>query len=138
MTNNINETLKERGTRYGSFEDNAEITQLLMEVIEKGPSYNALSRPHKEAIHMIFHKIARCVCGDPDYPDNIHDIAGYAKLLEDLLIEKENIKKGIKLSEKAISVANDEDSKKIREFLDYKAKEKLLTLSRTLAKGEIL
>ena len=38
---------------------------------------------------MIFHKIARCVCGDHNYIDNIHDIVGYAKLLEEFLKDKE-------------------------------------------------
>lgn len=89
MTNKIDDTLKERGSRYGSFEDNAEITQCLMEVVEKAPNYHKLSRQHKEAIHMIFHKVARCVCGDPDYTDNFHDAAGYSKLLEEFLIKKE-------------------------------------------------
>jgi len=34
---------------------------------------------------MILHKIARIVNGDPDYTDSWHDIAGYAKLVEDRL-----------------------------------------------------
>lgn len=80
-------TLEERGSRYGSFSDNARITQSLMQVIETAPNYNALSVEHLEATHMIFHKIARMVCGDPMYADNPHDIAGYAKLLEDFINE---------------------------------------------------
>ena len=31
---------------------------------------------------MIASKIARIVNGDPDYADNWHDIAGYARLVE--------------------------------------------------------
>ena len=31
---------------------------------------------------MIQHKIARVLNGDPNYPDNWHDIAGYARLVE--------------------------------------------------------
>ena len=89
MFMNIDNTLNERGSRYGTFEDNAKITQMLMEVIKTAPSYDRLTHKHKEAFHMIFHKIARCVCGDPMYIDNIHDIVGYAKLLEDYLIARE-------------------------------------------------
>jgi hypothetical protein len=31
---------------------------------------------------MIFCKITRILTGDPNYTDNWHDIAGYAKLVE--------------------------------------------------------
>jgi len=86
----IDKTLDERGSRYGSFEDNSNVVQSLMEVLEtKGKNYNQFTRAHKEAVHMIFHKIARMVSGDPNYVDNVHDIVGYAKLLEEYLIEQE-------------------------------------------------
>ncbi len=91
MTNKINKTLKERGSRYGSFEHNAKITQRLCNVLKHAPNYDLLEEEHIEAFHMIFHKIARCVCGDPNYIDNIHDIVGYAKLLEEFLKDKEKI-----------------------------------------------
>lgn len=84
----IEKTLNERYSRYGTFESNAEITQELMGVIEKSPKWKQLSKQHKEALHMIFHKISRMVCGDPAYVDNVHDIVGYAKLLEDFLIRE--------------------------------------------------
>jgi len=91
MTNKIDKTLKERGSRYGSFEHNAKITQRLCNVLKQAPNYDLLEEEHIEAFHMIFHKIARCVCGDPNYIDNIHDIIGYAKLLEGFLKDKEKI-----------------------------------------------
>lgn len=84
----IKNTLKERANNYGSFEDNSIITQALFTVLEKAPNFNKLSIVHKEAYRMIFHKIARSVCGNPNYIDNIHDIAGYALLLEDYLIKQ--------------------------------------------------
>lgn len=87
----IEKTLEERGSRYGKFEDNARITQGLMAVIETSPNYEILSNMHKEMYHMIFHKIARSVCGDPMYVDNAHDIVGYAKGLEDFLIGEQPI-----------------------------------------------
>jgi len=91
MANKIDKTLKERGSRYGSFEHNAKITQRLCNVLKQAPNYDLLEEEHIEAFHMIFHKIARCVCGDPNYIDNIHDIVGYAKLLEEFLKDKEKI-----------------------------------------------
>lgn len=88
MTAKIKETLQNRGSRYGSFEDNAKITQALCDVLKGAPNYSKLQKEHLEAFHMIFHKIARAVCGDPDYVDNIHDIIGYATLLENFLVKK--------------------------------------------------
>lgn len=93
MANKIDSTLKERESRYGSFEHNAKITQQLCNVLKQAPNYDLLEEEHIEAFHMIFHKIARCVCGDPNYIDNIHDIVGYAKLLEEFLKDKEKILK---------------------------------------------
>ena len=89
--NNIKNTLDERGSRYGKFEDNADITQELVRVIERAPNYSKLTNQHVEAFHMIFYKISRAVCGDPNYVDNIHDIVGYAKLLEDFLVDGERV-----------------------------------------------
>ena len=78
----IKTTVQERGNRYGSFEDNAKLTQLLMDTV-MARSPHLLSPTHREAIHMIFHKISRMVVGDPYYADNPHDIAGYATCLEE-------------------------------------------------------
>ena len=49
------------------------------------PNWAALSDDKKEALGMIAHKIARILNGDPEYGDSWHDIAGYAKLVEDSL-----------------------------------------------------
>lgn len=84
MTNNVDNTLNERGNRYGSFTGHAQITQDLKDVI-----YDALRERNKElaadqyeALDMICHKIGRIVNGDPDYADSWHDIAGYASLVD--------------------------------------------------------
>lgn len=91
---NIDKTLEERGLRYGTISDNATVTQQLMNVISNsGKNYNNLTHVHMECLHMIFHKIGRMVSGDVNYIDNVHDIVGYAKLLEDYLIEEEERQK---------------------------------------------
>lgn len=79
--------LKERGSRYGKFEDHARITQILKMHINKGLSerQKVLDDDQQEALDMICHKIGRIVNGDPDYSDSWHDIAGYAKLVADRL-----------------------------------------------------
>jgi len=78
----INETLNERGSRYGDFAGHAKITQDLKEVMARSKNWATLSPDKKEALEMIAHKIGRILNGDPDYADNWHDIAGYATLVE--------------------------------------------------------
>lgn len=77
--------LSARGARYGSFEDNSEISQALKEVIHHGFGWFGMASDSREALDMIAAKISRIVTGDPDYADNWDDIAGYAKLVADRL-----------------------------------------------------
>jgi hypothetical protein len=79
----IESTLLERANRYGDFADHARIAQDLKDVMRGAPGYYTLSTDKREALEMIQHKIARILNGDPEYKDNWHDIAGYAKLVED-------------------------------------------------------
>jgi hypothetical protein len=81
-------TLAARGNRYGAFTGHAQVTQQLKAVIvhslherNKMLDYDML-----EALDMICHKIGRIVNGDPAYADSWHDIAGYAKLVDDRLV----------------------------------------------------
>lgn len=85
--NEIDAILTERGSRYGSFRDHAEITYALkMTAVDfahkKGTQ---LQCDQAEALDMIFHKIGRILNGDPNYADSWVDIAGYAKLVADRL-----------------------------------------------------
>ena len=80
----VDETLAERGSRYGSFEDHAEISQRLMWALKSHAQRQEveLNEVHSEALQMICHKLGRIVNGDPDYDDSWRDIAGYATLVE--------------------------------------------------------
>lgn len=80
----ISETLKQRGARYGKFEDHAAITQDIKKAMST-KSFESLTDDKKEALEMIAHKIGRILSGDPEYKDNWHDIVGYAKLVDDSL-----------------------------------------------------
>ena len=86
-TNDLNQILTERGTRYGKFVTHARISQSLKLVIadqlEARPLL--LTADQQEALEMICHKIARIINGDPDYADSWTDIAGYAQLVADRL-----------------------------------------------------
>jgi len=80
----VDDTLEQRGERYGEFDNHAEISQDLQGIMRSTPGWATLSKPQKESLQMIQHKVARILNGDPDYKDNWHDIQGYAKLVEDL------------------------------------------------------
>lgn len=79
----VNSTLEERGSRYGTFKGHAELTASLLTCIRTHAilASTDLEPIHQEALHMICHKIARIVNGDPNYDDSWHDIAGYAELV---------------------------------------------------------
>lgn len=83
----INDTLQERGKRYGAFRDQAVICQGLKHVMRFSPSskWEDLSADQQECLDMIANKVGRILNGDPDYADSWHDIVGYAKLVEDRL-----------------------------------------------------
>ena len=80
---NIDETLNERGQRYGKFEGQAQMTMTLKRSIRIALACRDkhLEDDQMEALDMICSKIARIVNGDPDYDDNWDDIAGYATLI---------------------------------------------------------
>ena len=88
-TDTIDAVLTERGSRYGNFEDHARITQSLKHEIRQGDSYTKMEDDMVEALDMIAHKIGRIVNGDPRYADSWVDIAGYAKLVADRLLDDE-------------------------------------------------
>lgn len=85
MSNNIDETLAERGERYGKFEDQASLSQQLKRTMHSGRNWQRMSDDKREALEMVQHKIARILNGDPDYHDSWHDIIGYIRLVEEHL-----------------------------------------------------
>ena len=85
MANDVTETLTERGIRYGKFKDHAELSQQLKEAMHCSNVWGGLDYDMREALEMIQHKVARILNGDPTYADSWHDIAGYAKLVDDRL-----------------------------------------------------
>lgn len=89
---NIDDTLAERGARYGDFTEHARVAQAIQAVmmhltgeLNSGRGWYALDDVKRQALTVIADKIARILTGDPNYADNWHDIQGYAKLVEDRL-----------------------------------------------------
>ena len=77
----VDETLTERGNRYGKFKDHAKLSQQLTNVMRWSDGWERLDYDMREALEMIQHKIARILNGDPNYDDSWRDIAGYAMLV---------------------------------------------------------
>lgn len=80
----INTTLNDRGSRYGTFVGHAEVTQDLKRCMAHhlAKRNKTLTDDQWESLEMIAHKIGRIINGDPDYADHWHDIAGYATLVD--------------------------------------------------------
>ncbi len=85
---NITDTLTEREKKYGSFAAIAHIAQGLQNIVRSTNDWYGLPETQREAIEMIFHKIARQINGAKDYPDNFHDIAGYAMRAEQEILSQ--------------------------------------------------
>ncbi len=85
---NITDTISDREKKYGSFAANAYIAQGLQNIARSTTGWYGLPDTQREAIEMIFHKIARQINGVKDYPDNFHDIAGYALLAEQEILSQ--------------------------------------------------
>lgn len=89
----IKDTLIERNAEYGSMEDNADVYLALLHALAShGANPHTLTAMHLACLNMIFMKIARMVSGNANNIDNVHDIVGYAQLLEDYLIKIANEK----------------------------------------------
>lgn len=87
----VDATLAERQATYGSFEDVAFVTENVMGVLSKARpnGLSDLPHTHRMALYMIASKMARIVNGDFNHLDSWHDIGGYAKLIENLIGDKD-------------------------------------------------
>lgn len=87
-TDSVDRTLKARGEKYGEFTENARVAQQIKEAMRASSNWRTLSADKSEALDFIASKIGRILAGDTEYADSWHDIAGYAKLVEDELLSR--------------------------------------------------
>jgi hypothetical protein len=81
MPDAIETTIDERGKWYGTFTEQAAITQALKRSMVDTPKWENLPDDMKESLEMIQLKIGRILNGDPFYVDSWVDIEGYAHLI---------------------------------------------------------
>ena len=82
----MKETLEKRESLYGGFNNVAKVSQELKKVMR--PALENSDDVIREAIEMICHKMARIAASEKGWKvvDNFHDIAGYATLAENHLL----------------------------------------------------
>lgn len=82
---NIDDTLAARGQHYGDFKKTFAVIQEIKLAMQAGDGWDHMPLERREALEMIAVKIGRLVNGDSGHADSWHDIAGYARLVEDSL-----------------------------------------------------
>lgn len=83
----VEDILAERGKTHGDFTDNARVMQALKRIVHAEVGWDKLSDVQREALHMILHKVGRIISGNPNVKDHWDDIAGYAKLTSERIVE---------------------------------------------------
>ena len=83
----IDETLTERGSRYGEFCEHARVTQNIKRAMAASNNWERLDDPMREALEMVAHKIGRILNGDEFYKDSWTDVIGYVRLIEKGLVD---------------------------------------------------
>lgn len=89
----IAEVLEERGKRYGGWREHAECAIQIKRAISYYSPCRILLPYQRESLDMIAHKMARIICGDPNYVDSWLDIAGYAQLVVNELRRRQEMEK---------------------------------------------
>lgn len=78
----INKILNDRGSRYGDFGEQAQVSRAIKESFESTPNWSSLPPYIREGLDLVAVKISRMLCGDPMYMDNVVDILGYMTLVK--------------------------------------------------------
>ena len=90
MSDDVDKILQERKNTHGSFE---EYSKVMHDLQMAGHDYiHNVSIPQEQAINMIFSKIARILCGNPNELDHWVDIQGYARLAHDTTAKKNKVR----------------------------------------------
>ena len=78
----INDILKERGSRYGDFGVQSQTAQAIREAFKDSLNWEVLPPYMREGLDLVAVKISRMLCGDFMYMDNVVDIIGYMTLVK--------------------------------------------------------
>jgi hypothetical protein len=78
----ITDILSDRQSTHGDFSEVAKLDRAFKALLQKSPNWGYLSDTQALALEMIFHKLSRILSGNPNHPDHVADIQGYAELFK--------------------------------------------------------
>lgn len=81
----VSETLSDRGKTHGDFLMHSTLCQRLRLTMRSFRDPTIISPDQLQALEAICDKVARIVCGDPNFIDHWLDIEGYARLVRNRL-----------------------------------------------------
>jgi hypothetical protein len=87
MTSEIDQILVERKSTHGEYAEHARCTQAILRVLEQERNWVELPDIMRESLHMIAHKMGRILVGNPFKHDHWDDIAGYARLVPQRIVD---------------------------------------------------
>jgi hypothetical protein len=83
----LQDILDKRGSVYGDFRRNGDVSQALKDVMHGTENWKYMSNAQREALDMVALKISRILTGDPRYIDNWVDGAGYMQRIAQIIDE---------------------------------------------------
>ena len=78
----IEDLLKDRGSRYGDFGVQAQTARAIKGTFESASNWSYLPPYMQEGLDLVATKLSRMLCGDYMYLDNVVDIIGYMTLVK--------------------------------------------------------
>lgn len=85
---NLQAITDERGAEYGDFTHQGIIAQDLKEYMREQDGWKRLKSHQKESLDMIMHKVSRILNGNPENRDSWVDIAGYAQISAERILDR--------------------------------------------------
>lgn len=74
------EVIKGRGATHGDWHHQSALAVMLKSTCHASKNWQSLTAGQREAVDMIAVKLSRFLTGDPNEPDHMIDVAGYAAL----------------------------------------------------------
>lgn len=81
----VDATIAGRKAVHGDYATQSLVSMNLLRAMRQATGYYYLSSAQEEALLLIAVKIGRILTGNPNEKDHWHDIAGYARLVENIL-----------------------------------------------------
>jgi len=115
---NVDDTLNDRGQHYGDFARTFDVIQQIKGALKDGAGWADMPPERREALEMIAVKMGRLVSGDSGHADSWHDIAGYARLVEQSVLEKASPLEALKIP---VRLVFDDEAGAVKKCVDCRS-----------------